>query len=786
MLTYSRLHLYSSIFFAFSSLIPSQVLANDADQSVDSSSEKASDEIIVTAQKREERLRDVPMSITAATSEQLQSRGVTTTDDLAKIVPGFAAQKTNNGLPIYFIRGVGFFDASLGVSPAVTVYSDQAPIPFTPMARGAILDLERVEVLKGPQGTLFGQNATGGAINYISAKPTDSFEAGVNLQFGRFAALNTEGFVSGPLSSTVSARVAVRGESSSNWQSNYANGDKIGERRFINGRAIVDFKPSDNARFELQVTGWRDKSDSQQPQLTRYIPQTPVSAGGRPTVFPIASFAIAPNNPRAAAWDPGRSFARDDWYVGASLRGDVDLSDTITLTSISSYGKYRTALPQDGDATIFALDLVTTRGSIKTYSQELRIAQSQGAFQWMLGGNYQNDRTSERQAFDPVVDSNEQLFGIPWDSFGMRNDQRIKTASVFASAQFQLSDTLTVQGSARYSDQKRDYAGCTADLGDGDIAGAFAFLSFALTGTPQTIPAGGCITLNANGTPASIITSELDEDNFSWRGSVNWNPSDSALVYANITKGYKAGSFPTLAAAVSTQLAGIKQESVLAYEIGTKIELADRKVQIDGAAFYYDYTDKQLTGFQSIFPFGPLPSLVSIPKARVQGVELNVILRPVAGLTLTVGGSHLKTKVLRDPPAPIGPFGGAGTFVGQRFPLTPKWQGVADLEYRFPALSNGDAFFGATLAGRTGSSSVLFGQQPAQAALEQLLVSNGYATLDLRAGIDLDANDMRVEIWGRNVTNRYYSINNIRSADSVFRFAGQPATYGISLNYRFQ
>jgi iron complex outermembrane recepter protein len=204
----------------------------------------------------------------------------------------------------------------------------------------------------------------------------------------------------------------------------------------------------------------------------------------------------------------------------------VDLTDTITLTSISSYCKYCTALPQDEDSTIYGLDLVTTRPSLKTYSHELRLAQSEGAFQWMLVANYQNDKTSERQAFDPVLGSNEQLFGITWDSFGMRNVQRIKTASVFASAQFQISDTLTVQGSARYSDQKRDYAGCTADLGDGDIAGAFAFLSFALTGTPQTIPVGGCITLNANGTPASIITSELDEDNFSWRGSVNWKPSD--------------------------------------------------------------------------------------------------------------------------------------------------------------------------------------------------------------------------------------------------------------------
>ncbi len=785
MRTLGKIRLYSSMLAMAAAQISSQAFAADAAKDVQPQADAAPDEIIVTAQKREERLRDVPMSITAATAEQLASKGVTNTDDLAKIVPGFSAQKTSNGLPIYFIRGVGFFDASLGVSPAVSVYSDQAPIPFTPMARGAILDLARVEVLKGPQGTLFGQNATGGAINYIAAKPTTSLEAGVNLQLARFGSVNAEGFISGPLSSTVSARVAVRRESSSDWQRNYANGDTIGQRRFINGRAIIDWKPSDRARFELQVTGWKDTSDSQQPQLTRYFPQTPVSAGGRPTVYPMASFPVAPNDPRAAAWDPGTRFARDDWYVGTNLRGDLDLSDTVTLTSITAYGKFRTGLPQDGDATIYALDLVTTTGSIETYSQELRVAKTTGAFQWMLGGNYQHDKTSERQAYDPVVDSNEQLFGNTWDRFGMRNDQRIRTASVFGSAQFQLSDQLTVQGSARYSSQKRAYSGCTADLGDGQIAKAFAFLSFALTGAPQTIPAGGCITLNANGTPAPIITGDLDENNFSWRGSLNWKPSNGTLFYANITKGFKAGSFPTLAAAVSTQLAGIKQESVLAYEIGTKIELLDRKVQIDAAAFYYDYKDKQLTGFRSILPFGPLPSLVSIPKARVQGAEINVILRPVTGLTVSVGGSYLDTKVLSDPASPIGPFGGAGTFVGQSFPLTPKWQGVGDLEYKFAVSGASDAYFGATVAGRTGSKSVLFGQQAAQAALEQLLVAPGYATLDLRAGVNLKDKNVHLEIWGRNVTNRYYSINNIRSADSVFRFAGQPATYGVSLGYHF-
>jgi outer membrane receptor protein involved in Fe transport len=138
-------------------------------------------EVVVTAQKRSERLQDVPISITAVTGEQLVDAGVTDTSQLTKVVPGFAYQQSSYGTPIYSIRGIGFYDTSVGISPAVSVYLDQAPLPFSVMARGATLDLERVEVLKGPQGTLFGQNSTGGAINYIAAKPTAIPEAGVDF-----------------------------------------------------------------------------------------------------------------------------------------------------------------------------------------------------------------------------------------------------------------------------------------------------------------------------------------------------------------------------------------------------------------------------------------------------------------------------------------------------------------------------------------------------------------------------------------------------------------------------
>src|SRR5258708_7378258 len=166
------------------------------------------DDIIVTAQKRSERLSDVPLSITAVTGESMRNLGITNTSDLAKIVPGFTAVQSPYGTPLYTLRGIGFFEESLGVSPTVAVYVDQVPLPYSAMTEGAALDLERVEALKGPQGTLFGQNSTGGAINFIANKPTRHFAAGLGVGYGNFNAVNVNGFVSGPLTDDLAGRVA--------------------------------------------------------------------------------------------------------------------------------------------------------------------------------------------------------------------------------------------------------------------------------------------------------------------------------------------------------------------------------------------------------------------------------------------------------------------------------------------------------------------------------------------------------------------------------------------------
>ena len=176
------------------------------------------EEIVVTAQKREESINDVGMSIQATTGEQLQDLGITDAFDLYKVVAGFSSNVNYAGTAIYTIRGVGFQENSLATSPTVSVYLDEAPLQFSPMTRGASLDVQRVEALKGPQGTLFGQNATGGAVNFIANKPTSEFEAGVTVSYGQFDAIDIDGYVSGPLNDAWSYRLAMRSQTSGDWQ----------------------------------------------------------------------------------------------------------------------------------------------------------------------------------------------------------------------------------------------------------------------------------------------------------------------------------------------------------------------------------------------------------------------------------------------------------------------------------------------------------------------------------------------------------------------------------------
>ncbi|HEV3023532.1 MAG TPA: TonB-dependent receptor plug domain-containing protein, partial [Pirellulales bacterium] len=255
--------------------------------------------VVVTAQKREENIQNVGMSVQAASGDTLTKLGVTSTEDLTKIIPGFEVTPNYYGTVVYTIRGVGFQDTSLAGSPTVTVYQDQAPLPFSILTAGSTLDLQRVEVLKGPQGTLFGENATAGAINYIANTPTDHFEAGGDLTVGNFQTVNVQGYVSGPLTDTLDARLAVQDNNSGPWQKGYAQqkGQETGGADFLNGRLSLRWKPNSDFTALLTVNGWQDKGFNQVGQLFGL-------AGGRNHQMPafLLGYPNAPHNDQAAGW----------------------------------------------------------------------------------------------------------------------------------------------------------------------------------------------------------------------------------------------------------------------------------------------------------------------------------------------------------------------------------------------------------------------------------------------------------------------------------------------------
>ncbi|PQM26301.1 TonB-dependent receptor [Sphingopyxis lindanitolerans] len=741
------------------------------------------DEIIVTAQKREESANSVPMSISVATASDLEAAGVIEPRDLGKIATSFNYTDSYVGSPIYTLRGVGFSDISLGGRPTVSIYVDEAPIPFAIETRGANLDLERVEILKGPQGTLFGQNATGGAINYIAAKPTREFEAGLDASYGRFDAWKLGGYVSGPLSNTLSARLAVEHRDMGPWQRSYTSGARNGREDFTNGRFALAFEPSSSFRANLTISGFIDQSDVQAGQAIAITPSIPAAA---PFVAGLLTYPLAPANARAADFNPGGDYARDNHYFQGVLRLEQDLSDSVSLTSLTSYSRYRERQYQDIDGTTLSNIDQYTDGRIRSISQELRLAAKIGArANILVGGSYSRDKVLE----DGLVTNPESTvaytfvpFGLPlFESFRDINNQRSRNIAIFGNGDVALTDSLRLYGGVRYSRNRINYNGCTADAGDGVTANSFGTLLNVFragAGLPPVAPIapGGCFSADAAFVPG-LVVDQLKDDSLSWRAGIDWKPADRILIYANVSKGYKAGSFPTLAATLQSQLEPAVQESLIAYEAGFKGTLADRTLQVNGAIFHYDYRQKQFLGKVLDPVFGPLIRLANVPKSRISGAELEFVWAPARGFKLSAGGSYIDSKIL-DNYTGFDATGAVRNFGGEPFPNTPKWHGLANADYQWSVGGRLDAFVGAGMTYQGKSNSQL-GELP-------LLATKAYTLVDLRAGVEAPDGRWRFTIWGRNVGNAYYWTAANANLDTTVRFAGMPATYGATLSLKLR
>ena len=742
------------------------------------------EEVIVTAQKRVQSITDVAMSITALSGDDLARVGVNDAADLMRVVPGFTFIKTADSFPLFSVRGIGFFDSNLGTIPTVTAYVDEVPLPYAVLAGGATLDLERVEVLKGPQGTLFGQNSTGGALNFVAAKPTDTFEAGADVSYGRFGMAELDGFLSGPLGKTLRARFAVRHERGDDWQRSYTRHDSLGAVDKTAARLLLDWSPNETLDVELNLNGWLDSSDAQAVQpigLAILLPgaQDPrlATGDGSPGNPLVQVYPNAPRDSRAADWTPGKDFSADHAYWQASLRANYDFGGA-TLTSITSYQDLDYDVRFDADGTALRIVDLKWDGLIEAFSQELRVSGESGALNWVIGGNYMSDRLSSIDRTD-IID-----FSLHYD-LNILNATKARTSAGFANVEYRIADPLSVQAGIRYTEFEQDFHGCAADNGDGTAAGLIGFLSELSFQIPASafLP-GECYTINDldDSVPPNefrpaeaFLTNE--EHNASWRVGVNYQPSPDSLLYANVSKGFKHGSYPQATPLFASLLVAPDQESVVAYETGFKLTRAEGALQLNGAVFYYDYQDKQL-----LFPYvdpviGIQEILRNIPESRVIGAELEVSWRPVQGLILHANGTYVDSEVRSDFSGPTTDGSGTINIQGEPFPYTPEWQVAGNADYRF-ALSQ-------SVYGSVGGSLTYRSETVARFAESPLFDIDGYTLLDLRAGIEASDRRWSVQIWGRNVTDKYYRVNVQTILDTIVAVSGRPVTYGITLGMRF-
>tara|TARA_R110000772_G_scaffold31812_11_gene78230 strand:- start:714 stop:3086 length:2373 start_codon:yes stop_codon:yes gene_type:complete len=748
-------------------------------------------EIIVTAQKREQSLNDVGLSITAATGDELTALGVNDTGDLAKITPGFTFTKSQDGTPLYTLRGVGFNDYTLGASPAVSVYVDQVPLAYGAFTKGASLDLERVEVLKGPQGILFGQNSTGGAINYIAAKPTSTFEGGMSASYSRFDTFEGEAFLSGPVSDTLSVRLAGGVTDSGPWQKNYTRDDELGRQKLLQGRFSALFEPSDGLSFLLSVNGWRDQSDTQAGQLQGLFLQTDeaaVAAGcgnfcdQTETSRRIAVFRAqetAPQNARSANWGTDRELDSDDGFYQVSLRSDIDLSDSIALTSITAYSQYNENYNVDRDGTALKNAEVVADGNVESFSQELRLSGEMDMFNWLIGANYASNDVRSANVILTGDSTNTAILPAPgpWIANSTTTiTQEIEDIAVFGNVEAAVTDQLTLLAGARYTESTNNYTSCMRGLTGMQVT--FTALSDILSGSADA-PAGPDTCLNMDATTYEMIRTPfedtLKEDNFSWRVGVNYQPNSDILLYGLASRGYKSGSFPTVPASTTAQFAPVTQESVTAFEIGGKFSMLDRRVQLNVAGFHYIYDDKQVRGLVIDQVFNQLEQLVNIPKSKINGAEVELTARPIEGLTLRGAVTYVDSEVKR--------FTGINNeriladYSGSALPFSPKWHLLADVNYEMPLSDNLDGYVGANILHNSSTNSTL-GNAPSS-------VIDAFTTVDLRAGVKSADGRWSVGIWGRNVFNEYYWTNQFVTQDVVVRYAAKPATYGATVKFFF-
>lgn len=704
------------------------------------------EEITVTAQRRAQSIEDVSIAIDVFSGDELSATRTLQMSDIAQQTPNLNIHGPfgDYGYPEITIRGVNA-DSFQQTSPqSAGTYVDGVYLTSPPLLAFQMFDLERVEVLKGPQGTLYGRNTTGGAVNFISRKPTFETEGHAEIGYGNYERMEFDGAIGGPLSETLAGRVSAQVvNQSSGPLRNSFTGEREGEIDRAAWRGQLLFKPSEDFDALLNFHGGRDKSDAYR---FSQIPALDPGTGGLCADFLAGNMGGALANCvdvagyRDTDGDPyTNAINHVGFHDNTTYGGVLELNWHLaagTLTSLTSYDDFERRESFDEDGGPFrVLDSIRT-GDVEQFSQEVHFTSNgDGPLTWIAGAYYGTDTI----AGDPDVYTDAfDWFG---GDYALYFDLDTDTWAAFVQTEYQLAEPLKLTTGVRYTSVQRD-----VDYSE----------------------------VNSNVLTFSGSNS-LDESEWSGRVALDYKPARNALLYVSVSRGFNAGTFNTAFAGSDAGLQPTDRETLLAYEVGAKISIPEQRLRVSGAVFYYDYEDMQVTSIENRQGI-EAPYLTNAEGATLQGAELEISWEPLDRLELRLGGAYLDSE-LRD--ILLSDLRGVqSNYRGNRLANSPEWSFNALARYQVPVTAELDLAIQADASWEDDINRDL------QAT--PILMSDAHWVVNGRVSL-LNEDQWNVAVWGKNLTDEQWVTEayQVVSAGMAGVTWSYPRTYGVSVRYSF-
>jgi iron complex outermembrane recepter protein len=702
------------------------------------------EEVVVTAQKRAQNINDVGIAITAFDSKTIESLGLHQPTDVVAATSNFTVNTLVTDVPNFTIRGVGVNDYALNQATSVGTYVDGIFMSSPVLLNFQMFDTERVEVLKGPQGTLYGRNTTGGAVLFISKTPTDTFQASTYDEVGNYGYYMVEGAISGPLSDSVSARLAFNDTQSNGYQKSLVTGKTNGGLDRINVRTIFDWKPVDGLKVRLNLHVGRDRSN--------------LNAFDRPGLGTNTSSDGTVNTVDGIPY-------RNAQANGSSLTADWDLGG-VTLTSVTGYehlNRFEYAdtdgLPGDG-----LIDQIE-QSNLKQVTQELRAASSgHGPLTWVAGLYWSKDDIADNTIY-PVSGAGfpPAAFGIPsvypvLTSLGNTYDQKTTSKAVFGQVEWDPADKWHLTGGLRYTKDNKQLDNVTTPWTVNPEMGQGAAAAIGPVESGELFPAASY---------------SKDFSAASGKVGVDYHSSRDALLYASVSKGFKSGGFQGTLVSSPANIKPFDNETVLSYEMGSKLTLAGGRAQVNSAIFYYDYKGLQAQGTLRGAAGGiaNLFALQNIGDAHNFGGEMDFQALPIDRLSVSLGVGYLDAKIVKPMIEEVR--------VGGRPADSPTWNVNGRARYDIVETSQARWFVQSDFRFQTTVDFDVY-ETP-------FLKEPGYWVWNGGLGVDAMDGKWKVMLYGRNLADRTYRIFGLTGgvAGNVQGY-GPPRTYGVSLSYQFK